>query len=127
MNKPGKPPVSSVLRSRAGADPAPSTRGAPSAQQALVSRSDLGVLAEALKVLETLNNPMVSPAQLAYTVSLMPKLSARVAREYHRVFLERAIPPLVDQLKALGNKRFEELLFSYLEDLTIAHGSDQDL
>lgn len=101
-------------------------RSAPTAQQAVVSRSDMGVLSEALKVLETLNNPLVSPQQIATTVEHMPKLSARVTREFHRVFRERAIPPMVDQLKALGNKRFEELLYSYLEDLTMSQGMAEE-
>jgi len=102
-------------------------REAPSAQQAVVSRSDLGVLTEALRVLDSLNNPLVSPKQLADTVARMPKLSARVTREYHRMFMDRAIPPAVaEQLKALGNKRFEEILYNYLEDLTMAHGSNEE-
>jgi hypothetical protein len=101
------------------------TREAPSAQQAQVSRSDLGRLTEALRVLESLNNPMVSPTQLALTVQSMPKLAARVTREYHRCFMDRVIPPNVgDQIKALGNKRFEELLYNYLEDLTMSQGEE---
>lgn len=51
-------------------------REAPSAQQAMVSRSDLGRLTEALRVLESLN------------------------------------------------KRFEELLYNYLEDLTMSQGEE---
>ncbi|HEX6241681.1 MAG TPA: hypothetical protein VFZ61_12325, partial [Polyangiales bacterium] len=55
---------------------------------------------------------------LAPSVEKMPTLVARVAHAYDTLYIGRVLPALPQQLGGLGNRRFEELLFKYLEDLT---------
>jgi len=83
-----------------------------------VTRDDLAYVGEALRLLHVLNNQFASAQDLAPSVEKMPTLVARVSRAYHTLFIGRALPALPQQLGGLGNRRFEELLFKYLEDLT---------
>jgi len=48
----------------------------------------------------------------------MPTLVARVRHAYSTLYMNRPANSLAQQLGGLGNRRFEELLFKYLEDLT---------
>ncbi len=83
-----------------------------------VGKADLAHVDEALRLLSVLNNQFASAQDLAPSVEKMPTLVARVSRAYHTLFIGRVLPPLPQQLGGLGNRRFEELLFKYLEDLT---------
>jgi hypothetical protein len=83
-----------------------------------VTKADLAHVDEALRLLSVLNNQFASAQDLAPSVERMPTLVARVTRAYHTLFIGRAVPALPQQLGGLGNRRFEELLFKYLEDLT---------
>jgi hypothetical protein len=83
-----------------------------------VSKADLAHVDEALRLLSVLNNQFASAQDLAPSVEKMPTLVARVSRAYHTLFIGRSLPSLPQQLGGLGNRRFEELLFKYLEDLT---------
>lgn len=83
-----------------------------------VTKADLSHVDEALRLLSVLNNQFASAQDLAPSVEKMPTLVARVARAYDNLFIGRALPALPQQLGGLGNRRFEELLFKYLEDLT---------
>ena len=83
-----------------------------------MTEADLASTQEALRLLSVLNDQFASAYDLAPSVEQMPALSARVTRTFHQQFLGRPIPSLANQLGALGNRRFEQLLFGYLEDLT---------
>jgi hypothetical protein len=108
-------------RSHAGAalvnqkKPPPPTATLPDTK---VTKADLAHVDEALRLLSVLNNQFASAQDLAPSVEKMPTLVARVTRAYHTLFIGRAVPALPQQLGGLGNRRFEELLFKYLEDLT---------
>jgi hypothetical protein len=83
-----------------------------------VTAADLEHLSEALRLLSVLNNQFAAAKDLAPSVEKMPTLVARVARAYDTLYIGRVLPALPQQLGGLGNRRFEELLFKYLEDLT---------
>lgn len=83
-----------------------------------VTAADLEHVSEALRLLSVLNNQFAAAKDLAPSVEKMPTLVARVAKAYHTLYIGRALPALPQQLGGLGNRRFEELLFKYLEDLT---------
>jgi hypothetical protein len=83
-----------------------------------VCAEDLEHVSEALRLLSVLNNQFAAAKDLAPSVEKMPTLVARVAKDYHTLYIGRALPVLAQQLGGLGNRRFEELLFKYLEDLT---------
>ena len=83
-----------------------------------VTPADLAHLPEALRILSVLNNQFASAQDLAPSVEKMPALVARVVRAYQTLYINRALPSLPQQLGGLGNRRFEELLFKYLEELT---------
>jgi hypothetical protein len=93
-------------------------RKAASPQDTRVTAADLDHLPEALRLLSVLNNQFASAQDLAPSVEKMPALVGRVARAYQTLYINRALPALPQQLGGLGNRRFEELLFKYLEDLT---------
>ncbi len=93
-------------------------RKPPTEQDARVTAAELGHLPEALRILSVLNNQFASAQDLAPSVEKMPALVARVARAYQTLYINRALPALPQQLGGLGNRRFEELLFKFLEDLT---------
>jgi hypothetical protein len=94
----------------------------PSTSMALpdtrVTAADLEHVSEALRLLSVLNNQFAAAKDLAPSVEKMPTLVARVAQSYHTLYIGRALPSLSQQLGGLGNRRFEEVLFKYLEDLT---------
>jgi hypothetical protein len=83
-----------------------------------VTKADLAHVDEALRLLSVLNNQFASAQDLSPSVEKMPTLVARVSRAYNTLFIGRLLPALPQQLGGLGNRRFEELLFKYLEDLT---------
>ena len=87
-------------------------------QATRVTAEELTHLPEALRILSVLNNQFASAQDLAPSVEKMPALVARVNRAYQTLYINRVIPALPQQLGGLGNRRFEELLFKYLEDLT---------
>jgi hypothetical protein len=93
-------------------------RKAPSQQETRVTAAELAHLPEALRILSVLNNQFASAQDLAPSVEKMPALVARVGRAYQSLYINRALPALPQQLGGLGNRRFEELLFKYLEELT---------
>jgi hypothetical protein len=93
-------------------------RKAATPQDTRVTAADLDHLTEALRLLSVLNNQFASAQDLAPSVEKMPALVARVTRAYQTLYINRALPALPQQLGGLGNRRFEELLFKYLEDLT---------
>lgn len=95
--------------------PPPSMTTLPSTK---VCEGDLEHVSEALRLLSVLNNQFAAAKDLAPSVEKMPTLVARVARAYDTLYIGRVLPPLPQQLGGLGNRRFEELLFKYLEDLT---------
>jgi hypothetical protein len=95
-------------------------RKPPATQQnGRVTAAELAHLPEALRILSVLNNQFASAQDLAPSVEKMPALVARVNRAYQTLYINRALPTLPQQLGGLGNRRFEELLFKYLEDLTM--------
>lgn len=83
-----------------------------------VTAEDLNHTSEALRLLNVLNNQFASAQDLAPSVQKIPTLVARVQHAYSTLYIGRALPVLAQQLGGLGNRRFEELLFKYLEDLT---------
>ena len=83
-----------------------------------VTAEDLNHTSEALRLLNVLNNQFASAQDLAPSVQKIPTLVARVHHAYSTLYIGRAVPVLSQQLGGLGNRRFEELLFKYLEDLT---------
>jgi hypothetical protein len=93
-------------------------RKAPNQQETRVTAAELAHLPEALRILSVLNNQFASAQDLAPSVEKMPALVARVGRSYQALYINRALPALSQQLGGLGNRRFEELLFKYLEELT---------
>jgi hypothetical protein len=88
----------------------------PEAMQ--VTAQDLAHVSEALRLLSVLNNQFAAAHELAPSIEKMPTLVARVRHAYSTLYINRAVPALAQQLGGLGNRRFEELLFKYLEDLT---------
>lgn len=93
----------------------PTTASVPNTK---VTKADLAHVEEALRLLSVLNNQFASAQDLAPSVEKMPTLVARVTRAYSTLYINRAVPALPQLLGGLGNRRFEELLFQYLEDLT---------
>ena len=91
-----------------------------------VCEADLGHVSEALRLLSVLNNQFAAAHELAPSVEKMPTLVARVMHAYSTLYINRAVPVLAQQLGGLGNRRFEELLFKYLEDLTELKGELAD-
>ena len=91
-----------------------------------VTKDDLAHVDEALRLLSVLNNQFASAQDLAPSVEKMPTLVARVTRAYNTLFIGRVAPALPQQLGGLGNRRFEELLFRYLEDLTELKAEQSD-
>lgn len=84
-----------------------------------VSQYDLEHVSEALRLLSVLNNQFAAAQDLAPSVEKMPTLVARVRHAYSTLYINRPQNiGLAQLLGGLGNRRFEELLFKYLEDLT---------
>jgi hypothetical protein len=97
-----------------------SHRPSMTTQEALkVTAHDLAHVSEALRLLSVLNNQFAAAQDLAPSVEKMPTLVARVRHAYSTLYINRPQNIGLSQLLGgLGNRRFEELLFKYLEDLT---------
>jgi len=83
-----------------------------------VRPDDLDHVSEALRLLSVLNDQFAAAQDLSPSVQKMPTLVARVRHAYSTLYMNRPANSLAQQLGGLGNRRFEELLFKYLEDLT---------
>lgn len=84
-----------------------------------VTEHDLAHVSEALRLLSVLNNQFAAAQDLSPSVEKMPRLVARVRHAYSALYINRPQNVgLAQVLGGLGNRRFEELLFKYLEDLT---------
>jgi hypothetical protein len=84
-----------------------------------VKPEDLQHLQVLHSMLRVLNDTLAGAPEIAQHVERFPTLKARVIRQFAKGSKKRPLPPLAQQIAALGNRQFEEMLFTLLEDLTM--------
>lgn len=92
----------------------------------LVRAEDLESLPIIHQMLRLLNDAFVGAPQLADKVKRIAPLAARVTRRFAERFGGRATGNLAEQLARLGNREFEFLLLTFLEDLTVLRAEMDD-
>ena len=91
----------------------------PSALDTAVGAADLARLDVLHGLLFALNDSLAGAGKIARHAARMPALEARIGRCFANRFPTRALPPLSEQIAALGNRDLEAVVLELLEDLTV--------
>ena len=112
-------------RANERASPAPVAPG-EARRRREVNHSDLQRLDVLKALLQTLNDPRASAANVARHAAGLEVLTARIEER----FIQRKgapAPKLAEQIALLGNRELESILFSLLEDVVELHSTLADV